>query len=168
MTIFGRIWKKKTAKKNVKSEARKKFEELYSASMNSIKEKEILEGAIVSIDAKEVLININYKSDGVIPYSEVKYLDGSFVGEKLKIVDKIEVMVVSLEDEKGRLSLSHKQARTLKAWEKAIAMCENKEQFVGTIKSRTKGGMIVDVMGLDAFLPEVRLTWLQPALLTSM
>ncbi|MDR2511339.1 MAG: 30S ribosomal protein S1 [Bacteroidales bacterium] len=140
-------------KKGVISAERAHIEDLYAATMNKVKEKEIIEGTIVSLDAKDVLINIGYKSDGIIPYSEVKYSDGSFVGENIKIGDKIKVMVVSLEDQNGRLSLSHKLARTLEAWEKASEMCENKEQFIGTIKSRTKGGMIVDVMGLDAFLP---------------
>ncbi|GHU85508.1 30S ribosomal protein S1 [Bacteroidia bacterium] len=131
----------------VKSAEREKLEGIYTETLSKVKDKELIEGTVVAIDEKEVLINIGYKSDGVISRSEFRYLP------ELKVGDKVEVIVENLEDMKGQLALSHKAARTLKSWERVNAICESNEVFIGYIKSRTKGGLIVDVLGLDAFLP---------------
>lgn len=107
----------------------------------------MVEGTVISVDKKEVIVNIGYKSDGIIPASEFRYnLD-------LKVGDKVEVYVENQEDTKGQLVLSHKKARLSKSWERVNAALENEEIIQGYIKCRTKGGMIVDVFGIEAFLP---------------
>ena len=102
---------------------------------------------MISIDKKEVIVNIGYKSDGVIPASEFRY------NPDLKVGDKVEVYVENQEDKKGQLVLSHKKARLSKSWERVNAALDNQEVIQGYIKCRTKGGMIVDVFGIEAFLP---------------
>ena len=107
----------------------------------------MVEGTVISVDKKEVIVNIGYKSDGIIPASEFRY------NPDLKVGDKVEVYVENQEDTKGQLVLSHKKARLSKSWERVNAALENEEVIQGYIKCRTKGGMIVDVFGIEAFLP---------------
>ncbi len=107
----------------------------------------MVEGTVISVDKKEVIVNIGYKSDGIIPASEFRY------NPDLKVGDKVEVYVENQEDTKGQLVLSHKKARLSKSWERVNAALENEEIIQGYIKCRTKGGMIVDVFGIEAFLP---------------
>ena len=119
----------------------------YDDTLNKIQENQVVEGTVISVDKKEVIVNIGYKSDGIIPASEFRY------NPELKAGDKVEVYVESQEDKRGQLVLSHKKARLQKSWENINAALENDEIIQGYIKSRTKGGMIVDVFGIEAFLP---------------
>ncbi len=126
---------------------RVKLEDLYNKTFNSIVEQEVVEGTIVGINDREAVVNINFKSDGVIPRAELRY------NPHAKIGDKIEVYVESQEDSSGQLILSHKKARILKSWERVNEAFEKEEIIQGYVKSRTKGGLIVDVFGIEAFLP---------------
>ncbi|MEZ5082894.1 MAG: 30S ribosomal protein S1 [Bacteroidales bacterium] len=126
---------------------REKLEDLYNNTMKSIVEHEVLDGSVVSINAREVVVNIGYKSDGVIPFNELRYI------KNLKIGDAIEVYVENQEDSSGQLILSHRKARTLRSWERINEAHEKDEIINGYVKSRTKGGLIVDVFGIEAFLP---------------
>ncbi|MGN0068204.1 MAG: 30S ribosomal protein S1 [Prevotella sp.] len=119
----------------------------YDETLNKVSEHQVVEGTVISIDKKEVIVNIGYKSDGIIPASEFRY------NPDMKIGDKVEVYVESQEDKKGQLELSHKKARLSKSWERVNAALDNEEVIQGYIKCRTKGGMIVDVFGIEAFLP---------------
>ena len=119
----------------------------YNETLNKIQEHQVVEGTVISADKKEVVVNIGYKSDGIIPASEFRY------NPDLKPGDKVEVYVESQEDKRGQLVLSHKKARLQKSWENINKALENDEVIQGYIKSRTKGGMIVDVFGIEAFLP---------------
>ncbi len=119
----------------------------YDETLNKVSEHQVVEGEVISVDKKEVVINIGYKSDGIIPASEFRY------NPELKVGDKVEVYVENQEDKKGQLVLSHKKARLSKSWERVNAALENGEIIQGYIKCRTKGGMIVDVFGIEAFLP---------------
>ena len=119
----------------------------YDETLNKIQEHQVVEGTVISIDKKEVVVNIGYKSDGIIPASEVRY------NPDLKVGDKVEVYVESQEDKNGQLELSHKKARLQKSWDNINKAMEGDEIIQGYIKSRTKGGMIVDVFGIEAFLP---------------
>ena len=119
----------------------------YNETLNKIQEHQVVEGTVISVDKKEVVVNIGYKSDGIIPASEFRY------NPDLKAGDKVEVYVESQEDKRGQLVLSHKKARLQKSWENINKALENDEVIQGYIKSRTKGGMIVDVFGIEAFLP---------------
>ena len=119
----------------------------YDETLNKIQEHQVVEGTVISADKKEVVVNIGYKSDGIIPASEFRY------NPDLKVSDKVEVYVESQEDKKGQLVLSHKKARLQKSWENINKALDNDEIIQGYIKSRTKGGMIVDVFGIEAFLP---------------
>ena len=119
----------------------------YEGTMSKIQDHEVVEGTVISIDKKEVVVNIGYKSDGIIPTSEFRY------NPDLKLGDKVEVYVEDQEDKHGQLVLSHKKARLAKSWEKINEAMENDEVLQGYIKCRTKGGMIVDVLGIEAFLP---------------
>ena len=119
----------------------------YDETLNKIQEHQVVEGTVISVDKKEVVVNIGYKSDGIIPASEFRY------NPELKAGDKVEVYVESQEDKRGQLVLSHKKARLQKSWENINKALENDEVIQGYIKSRTKGGMIVDVFGIEAFLP---------------
>ncbi len=119
----------------------------YDETLNKIQEHEVVEGTVISVDKKEVVVNIGYKSDGIIPASEFRY------NPDLKVGDKVEVYVEDQEDKKGQLVLSHKKARLSKSWEQINAALDNNEVIQGYIKCRTKGGMIVDVFGIEAFLP---------------
>ena len=119
----------------------------YDETLNKIQEHQVVEGTVISIDKKEVVVNIGYKSDGIIPASEFRY------NPDLKVGDKVEVYVESQEDKNGQLELSHKKARLQKSWDNINKAMEGDENIQGYIKSRTKGGMIVDVFGIEAFLP---------------
>ena len=122
-------------------------EESYAATLNKVSEGQVAEGTVISIDKKEVIVNIGYKSDGIIPATEFRY------NPDLKVGDKVEVYVDTQEDKKGQLVLSHKKARMSKSWDRVNEALNNEEIVQGYIKCRTKGGMIVDVFGIEAFLP---------------
>jgi len=128
-------------------EEKSKLEELYKASLKQIAEKEVIEGTVMAISDREVFVNIGYKSDGVIPINEVRY------NPNLKVGDKLDVYVDVQEDGTGQLVLSHKKARLLKAWNKINEIYEKGEIVQGEVVSRTKGGLIVDVFGIECFMP---------------
>ncbi|MBO4723532.1 MAG: 30S ribosomal protein S1 [Muribaculaceae bacterium] len=130
-----------------KNESYETLEAAYDKSLGAIKDKEVTEGTVISINKREVVVNIGYKSDGIIPYNEFRY------NPDLKVGDTVEVFVENQEDRKGQLVLSHKKARTAKSWDRVNQALENDEIIKGYIKCRTKGGMIVDVFGIEAFLP---------------
>ena len=122
-------------------------EKAYDATLSRVNENEIVDGTVISIGKREVVVNIGYKSDGIIPVNEFRY------NPDLKVGDTVEVYVENQEDKRGQLVLSHKKARASKSWERVNAALENKEIIKGYIKCRTKGGMIVDIFGIEAFLP---------------
>ena len=124
-----------------------KFEKLYSETLSTIAENEVIDGTVISMNKREVVINIGYKSEGVISLSEFRY------DPDLKEGDKVEVYVDSQEDKKGQLVLSHKKARAMRSWDRVNQALDQDEVIKGYIKCRTKGGMIVDVFGIEAFLP---------------
>ncbi len=119
----------------------------YDKSLGAFKDNEVTEGTVIAINKREVVVNIGYKSDGIIPYNEFRY------NPDLKVGDTVEVFIENQEDKKGQLVLSHKKARASKSWERVNQALENDEVIKGYIKCRTKGGMIVDVFGIEAFLP---------------
>ena len=119
----------------------------YAETLSKVGEKEVVEGTVISMNKSEVVVNIGYKSDGIISLSEFRY------NPELKVGDKVEVYVETQEDKKGQLTLSHKQARALRSWDRVNEALENDEIIKGYVKCRTKGGMIVDVFGIEAFLP---------------
>ena len=123
------------------------LEEIYNGSLNNLSDNDVLVGKVVRLTDKEAIVDINFKSEGVISLNEFRYNPGLSVG------DEVEVMVDRREDKTGQLQLSHKKARTLKAWDKVNELHETGEIVNGFVKSRTKGGMIVDVHGIEAFLP---------------
>ncbi|NPD45775.1 MULTISPECIES: 30S ribosomal protein S1 [unclassified Lentimicrobium] len=129
------------------SDDRNKLEDLYGQTLKSITEHEVIEGSVVAINSREVVVNIGYKSDGLIAASEVRY------NPDIKIGDKIDVYVENQENLKGQLQLSHKKARILQSWDRVNAAHDNDEVITGFVKSRTKGGLIVDVFGIESFLP---------------
>ena len=124
-----------------------KVEEEYDKTLSTVKENEVVEGTVVAITKREVLVNIGYKSEGVISVNEFRYNPDLAVG------DKVEVYVENAEDKKGQLILSHKRARSLRSWDRVNEAFEKNEIVKGYVKCRTKGGMIVDVFGIEAFLP---------------
>ncbi len=123
------------------------LQEIYNGSLNNLDDNDVLVGKVVRLTDKEAIVDINFKSEGVISLNEFRYNQG------LKVGDEVEVMVDRREDKSGQLQLSHKKARTLKAWDKVNELHETGEIVNGFVKSRTKGGMIVDVHGIEAFLP---------------
>ena len=123
------------------------LEEIYKGSLNDLSESDVIIGKVVRLTDKEAIVDINFKSEGVISLNEFRYNPG------LKVGDEVEVMVDRREDKTGQLQLSHKKARTLKAWDKVNEYHQSGEIVNGFVKSRTKGGMIVDVFGIEAFLP---------------
>ena len=127
--------------------SKEELDRAYNETLNKVSEHQVTEGTVISCDKKEVIVNIGYKSDGIIPASEFRY------NPDLKVGDKVEVYVENQEDKKGQLLLSHKKARLSKSWERVNAALDNQEVIQGFIKCRTKGGMIVDVFGIEAFLP---------------
>jgi small subunit ribosomal protein S1 len=122
-------------------------EQAYDNTLNKVSEHEVIEGTVISMNKREVVVNIGFKSDGIIPMSEFRYNPDLAVG------DKVEVYIENQEDKKGQLVLSHKKARASKSWERINEALENEEIIKGYVKCRTKGGMIVDVFGIEAFLP---------------
>ncbi|MFB0973366.1 MAG: S1 RNA-binding domain-containing protein, partial [Bacteroidales bacterium] len=122
-------------------------EKSYSDTLSKINTDEVVEGTVVGITKREVIVNIGYKSEGVISISEFRYNDA------LKVGDTVEVYVENAEDKKGQLLLSHKKARSMKSWDKVTESYDKGDIVKGFIKCRTKGGMIVDVFGIEAFLP---------------
>ena len=119
----------------------------YEKSLTGVVDHDVVEGTVISINKREVVVNIGYKSDGIISANEFRY------NPELKVGDTVEVYIENQEDKKGQLILSHKKARAAKSWERVNAALENEEIIKGFIKCRTKGGMIVDVFGIEAFLP---------------
>ena len=132
---------------NYKSEERMKLEAMYEKTMSQIGDHEVIEGTVVAKTSREVVVNIGFKSDGVIPVSEFRH------NPNLKVGDKIEVYVENQEGINGQLVLSHKKARILKSWDRVNEAYDKQEIVQGFVKSRTKGGLIVDVFGIEAFLP---------------
>jgi len=131
----------------IKDEKLLEFEKLVEEKIKVLDENEVIEGTVIAITDRDVIIDINSKSEGVLPRNEFRY------NPDLKVGDKVEVMVVRKEDKNGQLLLSHKRARQLKAWERVNEALANDEIVKGYVKARTKGGMIVDVFGIEAFLP---------------
>ena len=129
------------------SQSHEELEKAYDQTLGRVNENEVVEGTVISISKREVVVNIGYKSDGIIPAAEFRY------NPELQIGDTVEVYIENQEDKKGQLVLSHKKARASKSWERVNQALENKEVIKGYIKCRTKGGMIVDVFGIEAFLP---------------
>ena len=129
------------------TQSKDELEKAYDSTLGRVNENEVVEGTVISINKREVVVNIGYKSDGIIPVNEFRY------NPDLKIGDTVEVYVENQEDKKGQLVLSHKKARASKSWERVNEALDNKEVVKGYIKCRTKGGMIVDVFGIEAFLP---------------
>ncbi len=123
------------------------LEKMYDETLSTINEKEVLEGEVIAMNKREVVINIGFKSDGIVSRNEFRY------NPELKVGDQVEVFVENQEDQKGQLVLSHKKARALRSWDRVNAALEKDEIIKGFIKCRTKGGMIVDVFGIEAFLP---------------
>ena len=132
---------------NYSADERNKLENLYDKTLSSIVEHDVIDGTVVAMNNGEVVVNIGVKSDGVIPQSELRY------NPNLKVGDQIEVYVESQEDMGGQLLLSHKKARILRSWERVNQAFEKEEIINGYVKCRTKGGLIVDVFGIEAFLP---------------
>jgi small subunit ribosomal protein S1 len=123
------------------------LESLYEKTLTTVQEKEVVEGKVISMNKREVVIDIGYKSDGIVSLNEFRY------NPELKPKDKVEVYIESLEDLKGQMILSHKKARALRSWDRVNEALDKDEIIKGYIKCRTKGGMIVDVFGIEAFLP---------------
>lgn len=126
---------------------REELTKTYDESLNTVKDKEVIEGTIIALNKREAVVNIGYKSDGIIPMNEFRY------NPDIKVGDTVEVFIENQEDKKGQLILSHRKARAARSWERVNEALENDEIIKGYIKCRTKGGMIVDVFGIEAFLP---------------
>ncbi|MDG1913358.1 MAG: 30S ribosomal protein S1 [Crocinitomix sp.] len=124
-----------------------KMNEIYDGTLNSIQEKEVIDGKVIMLTQKEVVVNVNYKSEGVIAINEFRY------NPELAVGDTVEVFVEQLEDKYGQLVLSHRTARTHRAWQRVNDVLKTGEIITGFVKCRTKGGLIVDVFGIEAFLP---------------
>ena len=141
-------WNNYSKKGSIYNETEKlEFESKYNQTLSTIVENQVIDGTVISMNKREVVINIGYKSEGVVSLNEFRY------NPELKTGDKVEVYIESQEDKKGQLILSHKKARALRSWDRVNAALENNEIIKGFIKCRTKGGMIVDVFGIEAFLP---------------
>ena len=123
------------------------LEKAYDSTLSKVNAREVVDGTVIAMNKREVVVNIGYKSDGIIPLSEFRY------NPDLKVGDTVEVYIENQEDKKGQLILSHKKARATRSWDRVNAALENEEIIKGYIKCRTKGGMIVDVFGIEAFLP---------------
>ena len=123
------------------------LEKAYDNTLNKVNDREVVDGTVIAMNKREVVVNIGFKSDGIIPMSEFRY------NPDLKVGDTVEVYIENQEDKKGQLVLSHRKARATRSWDRVNAALENEEIIKGYIKCRTKGGMIVDVFGIEAFLP---------------
>jgi len=126
---------------------KKELESLYEKTLTTVQEKEVVEGRVISMNKREVVVDIGYKSDGIVSLNEFRY------NPELKPKDLVEVYIESLEDLKGQMILSHKKARAMRSWDRVNEALDKDEVIKGYIKCRTKGGMIVDVFGIEAFLP---------------
>ena len=131
----------------VSNVSREDLEKAYDNTLNKVNDREVVDGTVIAMNKREVVVNIGYKSDGIIPLSEFRY------NPDLKVGDTVEVYIENQEDKKGQLVLSHRKARATRSWDRVNAALENEEIIKGYIKCRTKGGMIVDVFGIEAFLP---------------
>jgi len=127
--------------------SREELTKTYDESLGQVKDQQVIEGTIIALNKREAVVNIGYKSDGIIPMSEFRY------NPDIKVGDTVEVFIENQEDKKGQLILSHRKARAARAWDRVNQAMENDEIIKGFVKCRTKGGMIVDVFGLEAFLP---------------
>jgi small subunit ribosomal protein S1 len=127
--------------------SKEELESAYDNTLNTVKDKDVVEGTVISMNKREVVVNIGFKSDGIVSLNEFRYNPDLAVG------DKVEVYVENQEDKKGQLILSHKKARATRSWDRVNSALENSEIIKGFVKCRTKGGMIVDVFGIEAFLP---------------
>lgn len=123
------------------------LEKAYDDTLNKVNDREVVDGTVIGMNKREVIVNIGYKSDGIIPISEFRY------NSELKVGDTVEVYIENQEDKKGQLILSHKKARAHRSWDRVNEAMESQEIVKGYIKCRTKGGMIVDIFGIEAFLP---------------
>ena len=132
---------------SVTSASHEELEKAYDNTLNKVNDREVVDGTVIAMNKREVVVNIGYKSDGIIPMSEFRY------NPDLKVGDTVEVYIENQEDKKGQLVLSHRKARATRSWDRVNAALENEEIIKGYIKCRTKGGMIVDVFGIEAFLP---------------
>ena len=131
----------------VEGSKREDLEKMYDETLSTISEKEVIDGVVIGMNKREVVINIGFKSDGIVSRNEFRY------NPDLKVGDPVEIFVESQEDRKGQLVLSHKKARALRSWDRVNEALDKDEVIKGYIKCRTKGGMIVDVFGIEAFLP---------------
>ena len=129
------------------AKTREELTKTYDESLNTVKDKEVIEGTIIAMNKREAVVNIGYKSDGIIPMNEFRY------NPDIKVGDTVEVFIENPEDKKGQLILSHRKARAVRSWDRVNEAMEKDEIIKGFIKCRTKGGMIVDVFGIEAFLP---------------
>ena len=127
--------------------SREELTKTYDESLNTVRDKDVIEGTIIALNKREAVVNIGYKSDGIIPMSEFRY------NPDIKVGDTVEVFIENQEDKKGQLILSHRKARAARSWDRINEALEKDEVIKGFIKCRTKGGMIVDVFGIEAFLP---------------
>ena len=132
---------------SVASASHEELEKAYDNTLNKVNDREVVDGTVIAMNKREVVVNIGYKSDGIIPMSEFRY------NPELKVGDTVEVYIENQEDKKGQLVLSHRKARATRSWDRVNAALENEEIIKGYIKCRTKGGMIVEVFGIEAFLP---------------
>ena len=132
---------------NTTSDSREAQEQAYTGSLNKVSDHDVVDGTVIAMNKREVVVNIGFKSDGIIPASEFRY------NPDLKVGDTVEVYIENQEDKKGQLILSHKKARASRSWERVNQALESEEIIKGFVKCRTKGGMIVDVFGIEAFLP---------------
>ena len=132
---------------SVASASHDELEKAYDNTLNKVNDREVVDGTVIAMNKREVVVNIGFKSDGIIPMSEFRY------NPELKVGDTVEVYIENQEDKKGQLVLSHRKARATRSWDRVNAALENEEIIKGYIKCRTKGGMIVDVFGIEAFLP---------------
>ena len=132
---------------SVASASHEELEKAYDNTLNKVNDREVVDGTVIAMNKREVVVNIGYKSDGIIPMSEFRY------NPELKVGDTVEVYIENQEDKKGQLVLSHRKARATRSWDRVNAALENEEIIKAYIKCRTKGGMIVDVFGIEAFLP---------------
>ncbi|MCH5219990.1 MAG: 30S ribosomal protein S1 [Muribaculaceae bacterium] len=140
-------WEAYERGETVGEKSREELTKTYDESLNTVKDKDVIEGTIISLNKREAVVNIGYKSDGIIPMNEFRY------NPDIKVGDVVEVFIENQEDKKGQLILSHKKARASRSWDRINEALNNDEIIKGFIKSRTKGGMIVDVFGFEAFLP---------------
>ncbi len=131
----------------VDGKQREEYQGKYDQTLSTVVEKDVIEGEVISLNKREVVVNIGFKSDGIVSRNEFRY------NPDLKVGDKVEVYVESQEDRKGQLVLSHKKARAMRSWDRVNEALEKDEIVKGYVKCRTKGGMIVDVFGIEAFLP---------------